>query len=44
MRLSILKWEAKKQELDATQSKLSQLVSEEARTEMELEKIAKSLG
>jgi hypothetical protein len=44
MRLSVLSWEAKKTQLDATQAKLSQLVSEEARTEMELENIAKSLG
>lgn len=43
MRLSIISWEAKKAQLDATQAKLSQLVSEEARTEMELENIAKSL-
>jgi hypothetical protein len=44
MRLSVLSWEARKTQLDATQAKLSQLVSEEARTEMELENIAKSLG
>ena len=43
LRLSIIKWEAKKKELNETQNKLSQLVSEEARTEMELEKISKSL-
>ncbi len=44
MRISIIEWEAKKAKLDATQTKLSQLVSEEARTEMELESISKLLG
>jgi hypothetical protein len=43
MRISIIDWEAKKAKLDATQTKLSQLVSEEARTEMELESISKLL-
>ena len=43
-RISILAYEAKKAQLDATQGKLSTLVSEEARTEMELENIAKLLG
>jgi hypothetical protein len=42
-RLSIVTWEANKAKLDVTQSKLSQLVSEEARTEMELDSISKSL-
>jgi 5-formaminoimidazole-4-carboxamide-1-beta-D-ribofuranosyl 5'-monophosphate synthetase len=44
LRISILKWEEKKRKLEETEKKLSALVSEEARTEMELEKIAKSLG
>lgn len=43
-RISVLKWEAKKKQLDATQAKLTTLVSEEARTEMELESISKLLG
>lgn len=42
-RLSIVTWESNKAKLDATQAKLSQLVSEEARTEMELDSISKSL-
>ena len=42
-RIATITWETKKAALDATQTKLSALVSEEARTEMELEKIAKSL-
>jgi hypothetical protein len=42
-RLSIVDWEAKKKQLEATKAKLSTLVSEEARTEMELEAITKSL-
>lgn len=44
LRLSVLKWEEKKRQLEDTEKKLAALVSEEARTEMELEKIAKSLG
>lgn len=44
LRISVLKWEEKKRQLDETEKKLAALVSEEARTEMELEKIAKSLG
>lgn len=42
-RLSVVDWEAKKKQLEATKAKLSTLVSEEARTEMELEAITKSL-
>jgi hypothetical protein len=42
-RIKLLEWEAKKVTLDATQAKLSALVSEEARTEMELAEIAKLL-
>jgi hypothetical protein len=44
LRISILKWEEKKKNLEETEKKLAGLVSEEARTEMELEKISKSLG
>lgn len=44
LRISILNWEEKKRKLEETEKKLAALVSEEARTEMELEKIAKSLG
>lgn len=43
-RLSVLAWEAKKKQLDATEEKLSTLISEEARTETELDNITKSLG
>jgi hypothetical protein len=43
-RLSIVTWEANKAKLDATQAKLAQLVSEEARTEMELDSISKSIS
>jgi hypothetical protein len=43
-RISILQWEANKVKLDMTQAKLATLVSEEARTEMELESISKLLG
>jgi len=42
-RIAVITWEAKKSALDLTEAKLAALVSEEARTEMELEKIAKSL-
>lgn len=42
-RLAVVSWEEKKRQLDATKAKLSTLVSEEARTEMELEAITKSL-
>jgi hypothetical protein len=44
LRIAVLKWDEKKKQLEETEKKLSMLVSEEARTEMELEKIAKSLG
>jgi TPP-dependent trihydroxycyclohexane-1,2-dione (THcHDO) dehydratase len=44
LRIAILKWEEKKKKLEETERKLAALVSEEARTEMELEKISKSLG
>ena len=43
-RLTIVNWEHKKRLLDETKAKLSTLVSEEARTEMELESISKLLG
>lgn len=43
-RLSIIAWEHKKRLLDDTKNSLSALVSEEARTEMELEKLSKLLG
>jgi hypothetical protein len=43
-RLAIVNWETKKAELEATQVKLNTLVSEEARTEMEIDSIAKLLG
>jgi hypothetical protein len=44
MRIAILSWIDKKASLEATEKKLAALVSEEARTEMDLEAIAKSLG
>jgi hypothetical protein len=44
LRISILKWEEKKKKLEETERKLAALVSEEARTEMELEKISKLLS
>ena len=43
-RLAVLEWNAKKNRLDATSTKLHTLISEEARTEIELEKIAQSLS
>jgi hypothetical protein len=43
-RLSIVTWESNKAKLDGTQAKLAQLVSEEARTEMELDSISKSIS
>lgn len=42
-RLDIIGWEARKAQLDDTKKKLKSLVSEEAKTEMELEDIEKSL-
>jgi hypothetical protein len=44
LRVEILGWEGGKKILEETERKLASLVSEEARTEMELEKIKKSLG
>lgn len=43
-RLDILRWEEKKAKLDATKKKLNGLVSEEAKTEMELASIEHLLG
>jgi hypothetical protein len=43
-RLSIVNWEAEKNKLNALESKLAALVSEEARTEMALEDIKTILG
>lgn len=43
-RLSIIDYDGKKKELDALQKKLDSLVSEEARTEMELDNIEALLG
>lgn len=42
-RLDIIGWEGRKTQLDDTKKKLKSLVSEEAKTEMELEDIEKSL-
>jgi len=42
-RIKIVEWDNKKRQLDETKKRLSQLVSEEARTEMELEDIKKLL-
>ena len=44
LRLEIIQWEDKKKQLNATEKKLNSLVSEEARTEMELDDIAALLG
>jgi len=43
LRIEILKWDAKKAQLEATQKKLKSLVSDEAKTEMELADIEKLL-
>lgn len=43
-RTSVIKWEAEKNKLNALESKLASLVSEEAKTEMALEDIAKMLS
>lgn len=43
-RVKIVEWDKKKKVLEATQLKLKTLVSEEAKTEMELEDIKKILG
>jgi hypothetical protein len=43
-RLAVIKYEDRKAQLEATEAKLSQLVSEEARTEMEIDKIEKLIG
>lgn len=43
-RVEIILWEEKKAHLDATKKKLKELVSEEAKTEMELDAIQKLLG
>jgi hypothetical protein len=44
MRLSIIKWESEKGKLTILENKLASLVSEEAKTEMELENISKMLS
>lgn len=43
-RMRVIEWDKKKKTLDATQDKLKTLVSEEAKTEMELEDIKKLLA
>jgi len=43
-RIRVIEYDKKKKVLDVTKAKLSSLVSEEARTEMELEDIKKILG
>jgi hypothetical protein len=43
-RIEQIQYDEKKKKLDATKQKLDTLVSEEARTEMELENIQKTLG
>ena len=43
-RISLIKWNQKKELLTNTEKKLQSLVSEEARTEMELDSISKLLG
>jgi hypothetical protein len=43
-RMRVIEYDKKKKLLDATKAKLNMLVSEEARTEMELEDIKKILG
>lgn len=43
-RIEQIEYDEKKKKFDTTKQKLSTLVSEEARTEMELENIQKSLG
>jgi uncharacterized protein YlaN (UPF0358 family) len=43
-RIELIKWEDKKKLLDSTQKKLDSLVSEEVKTELELDNIAKLLG
>lgn len=43
-RIDVIEWDKKKKTLDATKAKLNALVSEEAKTEMELEDIKKLLA
>ena len=43
-RISVMKWEKKKNLLSITEKRLKDLVSEEAKTEMELDDINKLLG
>lgn len=43
-RVKLVEWDNRKKQLEATQKRLSQLVSEEARTEMELDDIKKLLA
>lgn len=43
-RVEILKWEARKAQLTATETKLQSRISEDAKTEKELEEIEKSMG
>jgi len=42
-RLSVVSWEAKKKELEASEQKLKKLVSEDTRTAMEIDEIANLL-
>lgn len=44
MRVKLIKWQEKKKQLEATEKKLRELVSEEAKTEMELQDIEKLLS
>ena len=44
MRKDIVEWNERKSKLDTTKSKLQSLMSEDARTESELDKIKASLG
>lgn len=43
-RIAVIEYEKQKKSIEENKSKLASLVSEEAKTEMELEKIKKSLG
>lgn len=43
-RIEMIEWDKRKKTLDATKAKLNSLVSEEAKTEMELENIMKLLA
>lgn len=43
-RVELIKWNQKKKDLDATNKKLKELISEDGKTAMALEEIAKSLS